>query len=67
MKWGRPCYIHADRNIVIIGAFREDFRISFFYSALMTEPASVLKKGPNTSHPDAMRLTKLAQVAGWNR
>ena len=26
-KWGHPTYLHAGRNIVIVGAFRDDFRL----------------------------------------
>jgi uncharacterized protein YdeI (YjbR/CyaY-like superfamily) len=29
-KWGHPCYMHAGRNIVIIGALRGEFRLGFF-------------------------------------
>jgi uncharacterized protein YdeI (YjbR/CyaY-like superfamily) len=34
VTWGHPCYVHAGRNIAILGAFRGDFRISFFDAAL---------------------------------
>ena len=62
-KWGHPCYMHAGRNIVIIGAFRDDFRLTFFHAALMTDPEGLLvKQGPNTQHPDALRFTDNAQV-----
>ncbi|QHQ37406.1 hypothetical protein GO499_12360 [Algicella marina] len=64
VKWGHPCYMHAGRNIVIIGAFRGDFRMTFFKAALMKDPESVLEKqGPNTRHADAIRFTENAQVA----
>lgn len=64
VKWGHPCYRHAGRNIAIIGAFRGDFRLSFFNAALMKDPHGVLEKqGPNTRHPDMMRFTDTAQVA----
>lgn len=64
VKWGHPCYMHAGRNIAIIGAFRGDFRLSFFNAALMKDPHGVLEKqGPNTRHPDMMRFTDTAQVA----
>jgi uncharacterized protein YdeI (YjbR/CyaY-like superfamily) len=64
VKWGHPCYMHADRNIAIIGALRNDFRISFFNAALMKDPKGVLEKqGPNTQHPDMIRFTKNSQVA----
>ncbi len=64
VKWGHPCYTHADRNIVVLGAFRADFRMSFFNAALMTDPEGVLtRQGPNTRHPDMIRFTETAQVA----
>ncbi|TWT89414.1 YdeI/OmpD-associated family protein [Neorhodopirellula pilleata] len=64
VKWGHPCYMHADRNVVIIGALRNDFRLSFFNAALMKDPNGVLEKqGPNTQHPDMIRFTANNQVA----
>lgn len=64
VKWGHPCYMHSGRNIVILGAFRGDFRISFFDAALMKDPDGILEKqGPNTGHPDMIRFTDNAQVA----
>ncbi len=64
VKWGHPCYMHAGRNIVILGAFRSDFRISFFNAALMKDPAGALEKqGPNTLHPNMIRFTTNNQVA----
>lgn len=64
VKWAHPCYMHADRNIVIIGAFRNDFRLSFFNAALMKDSEGVLEKqGANTRHRDMIRFTDNAQVA----
>src|SRR5690606_13737411 len=57
-KWGHPCYMHADRNIAIIGAFRNNFRLTFFNAALMQDPDHILQKqGENTQHPDAISFT----------
>lgn len=57
-KWGHPCYMRAGRNIAIIGAFRGDFRLSFFDAGLMQDPEGVLERqGPNTAHPDMIRFT----------
>jgi uncharacterized protein YdeI (YjbR/CyaY-like superfamily) len=62
-KWGHPCYMHAGRNIVLIGALRGDFRLGFFNAALMKDPACILKKqGPNTRHPDTIRFTRHGRV-----
>ncbi len=64
VKWAHPCYMHSDRNIVILGALRADFRISFFNAALMKDPEDVLEKqGPNTEHPDMIRFVDNDQVA----
>jgi uncharacterized protein YdeI (YjbR/CyaY-like superfamily) len=64
VKWGHPCYMHADRNIAILGGLRNDYRLSFFNAALMKDPGGVLEKqGPNTQHPNMMRFTKNDQVA----
>ncbi|MGR3491285.1 MAG: YdeI/OmpD-associated family protein [Shimia sp.] len=58
VKWGHPCYMHADRNIAIFGAFQDNFRLSFFDAALLKDPKGVLEKqGPNTQHPDMIRFT----------
>jgi len=64
VKWGHPCYMHAGRNIAILGALRHDFRLSFFNAALLQNAAQMLEKqGPNTQHPDMIRFTENAQVA----
>lgn len=64
VKWGHPCYMHAGRNIVIIGALRGDFRLSFFNAALMKDPKGILEKqGPNTRHRDMIRFADSAKVA----
>jgi uncharacterized protein YdeI (YjbR/CyaY-like superfamily) len=63
VKWGHPCYVHAGRNIAILGAFRSDFRISFFEAALMTDPDGVLEvSGPNTRHADMIRFADCTRV-----
>ncbi len=63
-KWGHPCYMHAGRNVAIIGAFQGDFRLSFFNAALMQDPEDALERqGPNTRHPDMLRFTDTRDVA----
>lgn len=64
VKWGHPCYVHQGRNVVVIGALRGDFRLSFFNAALLKDPEGVLERqGPNTRHPDMIRFTDSSQVA----
>lgn len=63
VKWGHPCYMHENRNVAGIGAFRGDFRIRFFDAALMKDPEGILEKqGPNTRHPDMVSFTDSDQV-----
>lgn len=63
VKWGHPCYTHAGRNVAIIGAFRGDFRLSFFEAGLLDDPDGLLElTGPNTQHADAIRFTDAGQV-----
>jgi len=63
VKWGDPCYLHAGRNIAILGALRGDFRLTFFNAALMKDPAGVLERqGAQTRYPDMVRFTDNAQV-----
>ncbi len=63
-KWGHPTYMHAGRNIAIIGAFRGDFRLTLFNAALLQDPDHVLERqGPNTRHADCFRFTDTAAPA----
>jgi len=68
VKWGHPCYLHAGRNIALIGAFRGDFRLSFMNAALLRDPAKLLvKNGPNTRHADVIRFTDNAGPASLEK
>ena len=59
VKWGHPTYTHNGRNIVIIGALRNDFRLNFFNPALMTDPEGVLQKqGENTRNAGMLQFTR---------
>ena len=63
VKWGHPCYMAAGRNIAIIGAFRGDFRLTFFNAALMKDPQSMLERqGENTQHANMISFTGATQV-----
>ena len=57
-KWGHPTYLQKGRNIAILGAFRGDFRLTFFNAALLQDAEGVLERqGENTRHPDCLRFT----------
>lgn len=58
VKWGHPCFMQGARNIALIGALRDDFRLSFMNAALLTDPDGILEKsGPNCQNPDMIRFT----------
>jgi uncharacterized protein YdeI (YjbR/CyaY-like superfamily) len=66
VKWGHPCYMHRDRNVAIFGAFRDDFRLSFFDAALLRDPRGILEKaGPNSPDRDMLRFTEQDQPLTW--
>ena len=63
IKWGHPCYMHAGRNIAIIGAFRGDFRITFMSASLLGDPEGILTpSGENTQHPNMVQLRSVADL-----
>lgn len=63
-KWGHPVYMHAGRNICLMGAFRGDFRLTFMNAALLQDPGGLLERqGPNTRKPDCIRFTDPAAPA----
>lgn len=63
-KWGHPYYMHAGRNICLIGAFRGDFRLTYMNAVLLKDAGGLLERqGPNTRHPDCLRFTDTAAPA----
>ncbi len=63
VKWAHPCYMHAGRNIALLGAFRGDFRLSFLNPGLLVDREGVLEpQGPNSQTPGMIRFTAVEQV-----
>lgn len=64
VKWGQPTYVRNGRNIAIFGAFRNDFRLTFFNGSLMKDPHGILERqGANAKQADMIRFTDVGQVA----
>ncbi len=64
VKWAHPCYMHAGRNIALLGAFRGDFRITFLNAALLKDSENVLEpQGPNSRQAGTIRFTGADAVA----
>ena len=63
LKWGKPCYSHGGKNIVIIQEMKEFLALMFFKGALLTDDADVLEEqGPNTRSALRIRFTSLDDV-----
>ncbi len=48
IKWGKPCYSHDGKNIVILQEMKEFLALMFFKGALLNDPASVLEEQGRT-------------------
>ncbi|WP_237061106.1 YdeI/OmpD-associated family protein [Loktanella sp. M215] len=64
VKWAHPCYMHAGRNIAIIGAFREDFRLTLMNASLLSDPEGLLERqGENSQTAGTLRFVDADRVA----
>jgi uncharacterized protein YdeI (YjbR/CyaY-like superfamily) len=63
LKWGVPCYTYNDQNVVMIGAFNDNYVLSFLKGSLLADPNGILTKpGENTQVGRVVRFTNLQQV-----
>ena len=64
IKWGKPCYSHAGKNIVILQGMKEFLALMFFKGALLNDPDGVLEEqGPNSRSARRIRFTSVEDVA----
>ena len=64
IKWGKPCYSHEGRNIVILQEMKEFLALMFIKGALLTDPEDVLEEqGPNSRSARRIRFTSVEDVA----
>lgn len=64
IKWGKPCYTHGGRNIVLVQEFKDFLALMFFKGALLDDPDGVLEaQGPNSRSARRMRFTSVDDVA----
>ena len=65
LKWGAPCYVHEQANVMIIQGFKDYFALLFFKGALMKDPQDLLHKpGENTQSGRQIRLTSMDEILG---
>jgi uncharacterized protein YdeI (YjbR/CyaY-like superfamily) len=57
VKWQSPCYTRNGKNLVMIGAFKDNCVMSFLNGALMTDPYGLLvKPGENSKVARVVRI-----------
>jgi len=62
-KWSHPCYTSNNKNIAVLGAFKEYASLNFFKGALLTDPNNLLTQPTENSQSGRQfRFTNVAQV-----
>ncbi|MDX2195673.1 MAG: YdeI/OmpD-associated family protein [Cytophagales bacterium] len=62
-KWGVPCYTYQNKNILLLGAFKDYCVISFLKGVLLEDTHQVLElPGENSQSGRIIRITEVAQV-----
>ena len=65
LKWGAPCYVHDQANVIIIQGFKEYFALMFFKGAIMEDPQDLLRKpGENTQSGRQIRMYSMDEMLG---
>lgn len=63
VKWGVPCYVFEESNIILLGSFKSFCSISFFKGSLMKDPNGILSKpGVNSQSVRMIKFTHLDQI-----
>lgn len=64
LKWGKPTYMQAGRNIAILQEMKDHLALMFFKGMLMDDPEGVLQEqGPNSRSARRMVFTSVDDVA----
>ncbi len=63
IKWGVPCYVFGESNIILLGSFKAFCSISFFKGSLLKDPNGILSKpGENSQSVRMLKFTDLDQI-----
>ncbi len=63
LKWGCPCYMYENSNIVLIHVFKEYCAVLFFKGALLNDSENVLiQQTENVQSARQMRFTNIREV-----
>ena len=62
-KWRNPCYTFQNKNVVIIGSFKDSCVLSFLKGALLEDSHQITSKpGENSQSARVIRFTSLQQI-----
>ena len=63
LKWGKPCFTFAGRNVAIIQPFKEHCSLMFFKGALLQDTYGLLRsQGENTQSALRLEFTSEAHI-----
>ncbi|KAF2513766.1 hypothetical protein EYY60_05945 [Flavobacterium zhairuonense] len=63
LKWGNPCYMYRDSNVVLIHAFKEYCAFLFFKGALLNDTDGILiQQSENVQAARHIRFTNLQEI-----
>jgi uncharacterized protein YdeI (YjbR/CyaY-like superfamily) len=63
LKWGKPCFLFAGKNIAIIQPFKEQCSLMFFKGALLEDDHGLLRsQGENTQSALRLEFASEAQI-----
>ncbi|MBZ0200769.1 MAG: YdeI/OmpD-associated family protein [Ignavibacteriaceae bacterium] len=63
LKWGKPCYLFENSNIVIIQAFKEYVALGFFKGCLLNDSSKILiAPGVNSQTMRQIRFTNVKKI-----
>ncbi len=64
IKWGKPCYSHGGKNVVILQEMNDFLALMFFKGTLLDDSAGILEdQGPNSRSARRIRFTSVDDVA----
>jgi len=64
LKWGQPCYMFHNSNVVIIGELKDHCALSFFKGALLYDAEHILiAPGENTQSGRWVKFSSVREIA----
>lgn len=62
-KWGKPCFTHDGKNIVILQGFKSYFALGFFQGALLRDDKKLLVRLGQTQAGRVMKFASAQEIA----